>query len=110
MGSAKPTGIHRIVSLLCCRVRAAAHPNGPPLKPEEIIMIGKLRRALQRREYRSPVDLQASFAVVDRAGSGKLAWSEVARVLHDELRLDIATEGCAFLVSTVELDSSILFF
>ncbi len=67
--------------------------TGSPLKPEEIILIGKLRRAVQRREWTGSLDLQAAFASADKSGNGKLAWSEVARVLHAELKLAIGSEG-----------------
>lgn len=67
--------------------------TGTPLKPEEIILIGKLRRAVQRQEWSGSLDLQAAFTSADKSGSGKLAWSEVARVLHAELKLAIASEG-----------------
>ena len=95
-GSIDMTVCVLIASLCMIGVVSAASltpGTGSPLKPEEIILIGKLRRAVQRREWTGSLDLQAAFASVDKPGNGKLAWSEVARVLHAELKLAIASEG-----------------
>jgi hypothetical protein len=72
-------------------VKATPEP-GPPLKPQEILLIGKVHFAVQRVELgRSPtegkVDFLTLFRGVDYGRSGRLPWKEVQRVVEEALAL-----------------------
>jgi hypothetical protein len=77
---------------------------GPPLKPEEIILVGKVRRAMQRAQAAGSEDLLTALRACDHSGSGRIAWSEVARVIHGLLKLAVPSEGYGgkFLVPVVK--------
>lgn len=71
-------------------------PASAPMRPDEVILVGKLRRAVQRATLRSGAfNLYTVFHGVDFSRRGRLPWDEVWRAMESELDMVVETDAGA---------------
>ena len=76
--------------------RTGLGPGSPAMRPEEVLVVGKVRRAVQRfelgRRDGTRFDLLTAFRGVDHGRKGTIPWPQVAHVLNHDLGLLVEVE------------------